>query len=62
MVVRVPGEVLIVVIIVFVYLLTVVVVPGEGTRVRPDVIVIKALTILNYFRLLFNPASILRVK
>ena len=59
MVVRVPSEVFTLVVIVFVYLLTVVVVPGEGTRVRPDVVIVKALTILNYLRLLFNPLGIL---
>ena len=59
MVVRVPNEVFILIVIVLVYLLTIVVVPGEGTRVRPDVVIVKVLTILDYLRLLFNPSGIL---
>ena len=59
MVVRVPSEVLILAVIVLVYLLTVVVVPGEGTRVRPGVVIVEVLTVLNYLRLLFDPSGIL---
>ena len=59
MVVRVPSEVLILAVIVLVYLLTVVVVPGEGTRVRPSVVIVEVLTVLNYLRLLFDPSGIL---
>ena len=62
LVVRVPSKVLIVTVVVLVYLLTVVVVPGEGTEVRPDVIVVKVLTILDYLKLLFNPVYELRVE
>ena len=59
MVVRVPSEVFTLVVIVFVYLLTVVVVPGKGTRVRPDVVIVKVLVILDYLGLLFDLLGIL---
>ena len=62
LVVRVPSEVFVVTVVVLVYLLAVVVVPGEGARVRPDVVVVKAFTILDYLRFLFDPAGILRVE
>ena len=62
LVVGVSSEVLVVTVVVFVCLLTVVVVPGEGARVRLDVVVVKVLVVLDYFRFLFNPAGMLQVE
>ena len=62
LVVRVLSKVVMVTTIAFIFLLTVIIISGEGTRVRPYVIIVKILIILNYFRFLFNPAGVLRVK